>query len=197
MSPRPPIALRAKTDNDLAKVFHDWLKSYRNSPGYASIPNETYFWNHHRIIETLWIDDKATWVVACDPHDPTKIYGWLCGQRADTIAGDSVIVHYVYVNKLYRRMGVASALLNAFDGRPTKTLPVVCTALSPAGRELMRDAVWIYNPYLLWARTPTSTGPVDAPPAKVGNKSKFYRSRLASAKAGFARTPGDNEEQEV
>lgn len=192
----PPIALRGRSDHDLAKFFSDWLRSARNAPGYNAIPNETYYWHHHRILETLWLDETVVWVVACDPKDPTRIFGWLCGQRADTIAGDSVIVHYVYVNKLYRRMGVATALLKAFDGREVKNLPVVVTAISPPGRELLRSSVWLYNPYLLWSRTPTNAAErVEAPPAKVGNRSKFYHSRLTVAKAGFSRAADSGEEE--
>jgi GNAT superfamily N-acetyltransferase len=191
-----PIALRAKTDHDLARIFKDWLQSARNAPGYAAVPNETYYWNHHRLIETLWIDPTALFVVACDPNDPTKIFGWLCGQRADTAGGgDAMIVHYVYVVKRYRRLGIASALLKAFDGRENKTLPVVVTAISPAGRELLGRSPWIFNPYILWARVPLPGGTIKPPPPVTGPRGKFWKSRNEIAKAGFSKDEPAEEQE--
>lgn len=191
----PPIALRAKTDHDIARVFSDWLKSARNAPVFAQIPNETYYWNQHRVVEALWVDPTVLFVIACDPKDPTKIYGWLAGQRADTLAGDVPVVHYTYVSKLYRRLGVATALLGAFDQHADKTLPVVVTAVSPAGRELLGERTWIYNPFIVWARTPLPGPGVKVPTARTGMRSKFKDSRRGTAVAGFAREPGTEEEQ--
>lgn len=189
----PPIALRGKTDHDIARVFSDWLKSARSWPVFAQIPNETYFWNQHRVIEALWVDPTVLFVVACSPDDPTKIYGWLAGQRADTLAGDVPVVHFTYVSKLYRRMGVASVLLAAFDQRADKNLPLVVTSISPAGRELLGNQPWIYNPFILWARTPLPGPGVKVPAARTGRRSKFKDSRRDVAVAGFSREPGETE----
>jgi GNAT superfamily N-acetyltransferase len=200
MTGAPPIVLRAKHDQDIPKIFRDWLKSYRSKgPGCATIPNEVYYWWQHRLIEVLWMDPAVGWAIATDRQDSAKIYGWLCYQRAESEAGDVPVIHYVYVNKLFRRLGVATALLNASDGRPEKTLPIAVTSITPAGRELMSKRVYVYNPYLLWARVPApgpSPGTKIGSPRTTGSRSPFRGSRIAIAAHGFARKPGYEEPDE-
>lgn len=201
MTGTPPIAMRNKHDQDIPKIFRDWLKSYRaKGPGCATIPNEVYYWWQHRLIEVLWADPTVGWAIACDRQDPFKIYGWLCYQRAESAEGDIPVFHYVYVNKIFRRLGVATALLNAADGRPDKTLPIAVTSITPAGRELMDKRPFVYNPYLLWARVPApgpSRGTKIAGP-RAAPQSPFRGSRNEIAKYGFSRRPGhEPEEDEV
>lgn len=187
-----PVSVRLKMPGDVARIFSDWLRSYRNAPGMSAIPNEVYFYWHHRILESLWADPTCVFVVACSPDDPNKIYGWLCGQRAESLAGDQVIVHYVYVAKLYRRMGLASRLLATFDTRPdAATAPLVVTARTDAGRELLKDRLTVFNPYLVWARAPALGS--DPPKQVLKRKDPVAASRRELAFSGFPRTEGEEE----
>lgn len=199
-----PVTVRLKTADDMNRVFSDWLRSYRNAPGMASIPNEVYFYWAHRILESYWSDPTCTFLVACSPEDPRKIFGWLCGQRAESLAGDQVIVHYVYVPKLYRRMGLASRLLSTFDTRPLlkdtisgpmlggDMRPLVVTHRTDAGRELLRSrGVVVYNPFLAWARAP-ALGP-NPPKQVVRARDPMRASRQELAFGGF---PKDGETDE-
>lgn len=199
-----PVTVRLKTADDMNRVFSDWLRSYRNAPGMASIPNEVYFYWAHRILESYWADPTCTFLVACSPEDPRKIFGWLCGQRAESLAGDQVIVHYVYVPKLYRRMGLASRLLSTFDTRPLvmdtisgpmlggDMRPLVVTHRTDAGRELLRSrGVVVYNPFLAWARAPALGS--NPPKQVVRAKDPMRASRQELAFGGF---PKDGETDE-
>lgn len=195
-----PVTVRLKTADDMNRVFSDWLRSYRNAPGMASIPNEVYFYWAHRILESFWSDPTCTFLVACSPEDPRKIFGWLCGQRAESLAGDQVIVHYLYVPKLYRRMGLGSRLLATFDTRPLPFAgeardmrPLVVTHRTDAGRELLRSrGTVVYNPFLAWARAPALGS--NPPKQVVKAKDPMRASRQELSFAGFAKT-GETEEE--
>jgi GNAT superfamily N-acetyltransferase len=120
------------------------------------MPPETYYHWHHQIIETLMCDGLCAWVLAHAPEDPRFIYGWMCGQmsvRADD--GISPIVHYTYVKKPFRRLGVATALLELFG--VNSEVALIATHRTPAGDQVLAGmkAVALYNPYLAWARLPS------------------------------------------
>lgn len=150
-----PVLLRRKHTHDVARVARDWLKSLRGAPQYANITNEVYYFWQHSLVEGAWVDPTCGWIVACNPADPDQIYGWLCGQRAQTLSGDMALLHYVYVAKPYRRVGLCSRLLLAFDGRIRDAgATVVTTAQTPAWKVVAErlGVAYLYNPYLLWGR---------------------------------------------
>lgn len=142
--------IRLVVAGDHASIYSDWLRSARKARTYAGITSQVFFFWMHLTIEQLLGDPTCTWAVACSKDDPTKIYGWLCGQRADTLAGDQAVVHYVYVKKLYRRMGFGTALFDSFVG---KAPVVVATSMSDSGKVFVPGAV-VFNPFLLFARVP-------------------------------------------
>lgn len=143
--------LRLATADDHASIYSDWLRSARKSRTYGGVSSQVFYFWMHLTIEVLLADPGVAWIVACSNTDPTKIYGWMCGQRADTVAGDQGLVHYVYVKKLYRRMGIAEKLIKDFVGSAGA---LVVTSMTDAGRALLRDALYVFNPFLLFARTP-------------------------------------------
>lgn len=196
MSAQLPVSLRIKMATDFPRIASDWLKSYRNAPGMKPIPNEVFYWWTHRIVESFWADPTCAVLVACAPDDPNKIFGWFCGQRADSLAGDQTIAHYCYVAKLYRRMGLASRLLEAFDSRPdAASQPLVITHRTDAGRELLakRTGPVIYNPYLAWSRAPALGS---HPPKQVlKKKDPVIASRRDLAFSGFPREAGEEESE--
>ncbi len=169
--------LRAATKDDHASIFSDWLRSGRKAQAYSGVPSQIYFFWVHLMIENLLAPmAKATWLVACAADDPTKIYGWLCGHRVDSLAGDQAILHYVYVKKLYRRLGIGSRLVEALRG-PSEIL--VTTARTDAGRAFLHGQTHLYNPFLgfIWIPHPNG-GPV------VGPKHPHSVSRRALAGGG-------------
>lgn len=176
----PPITVRLRTKGDLERIFSDWLRSYRKEGG-MGISNEVYFYWHHRVVESYWVDRSATWLVCCDTSDTSKIYGWLCGHVADSAAGDQRLLHYVYVPKLYRRLGVASRLVATFDQRQDrKDQAIVTTAQTAPGKLLVASlyAVNVYNPYFAWGRAPVLV-PGRVPAAVLKAKDPIAASRKA------------------
>lgn len=178
------FALRLASTGDRNSIFSDWLKSARKCPTYQGITSQVFFFWMHLTIEQLLDEPSCTWLVACAPNDPTKIYGWLCGQRADTLAGDQAVVHYVYTKKNYRRVGVASRLFEQFVGVAPIT---VATSLSEVGREFLGDRPYLFNPFLLFAWVPGSA-------IKLRKNHPTNLSRRALASGGYV--PSDTGEDE-
>lgn len=149
-----PVIVRRKRAQDFPMVARSWLKSLRPTSPYTAVPSETFFYQHHLLIEGLWADLTCAWFLAVDPQDPDRIYGWLCAQTADSLAGPMPVVHYVYTPKAFRRFGIAARLLTTLDRNIRTTEVVLTTAHTQAGVGVATalGLAALYNPYLLWGR---------------------------------------------
>ena len=138
----PPHLLRAATQGDRSYIIDSWLQSYRSAPFAQRLPSDAYWstYGHAGLVEALC--ERAAFVVACLPDDPTWIYGWACVED-DTL-------HYVHVRGqqgAFRRLGFATALLDAIGW------PVRCSHMTvdysrlTAGRK-----VQFVNPYAKGSR---------------------------------------------
>jgi GNAT superfamily N-acetyltransferase len=147
------FAVRAPTAEDTALIFSTWLKSCAESPQYRHIGRDLYFAVQHGIIESYIADAACAWLIAHDPENPRFVYGYLCGQVL-TRASESVspTIHFVYVKKTFRRLGVASELVTLMGA--TKHAAPITTTWTPRGEQLL-SAMEIkanYNPWLQWGR---------------------------------------------
>ena len=107
-----PVAIRPADSGDVGLIYSSWLKSYWDArpPALRGVPREVFFSDHghHGVITRLL--PRSSVLVACEPEDPSEIYGWLCASpRA---------LHYVYVKELWRRKHVATRLINAIGSWP-------------------------------------------------------------------------------
>lgn len=176
---------RLVTRDDHNSIFSDWLRSGRKGLAVRGVASQIYFfWQHLTIERLLDPENRCTWLVACSTDDPTKIYGWVCGQRADSIVGDQAIAHYVYVKRLYRRLGIARKLLDALQGSAGV---LVVTSLTDAGRALLHGRPHIYNPYLQAIYTPST-----APKRHAGHPHRVSRRELS--KGGYVPEDGLEED---
>ncbi len=153
MSAGDNYILRPLMADDVPRIFSDWLRSYRAEKELRNVPNPVFFHWHHRLVESLLVDPTAAWLVAVDPESPTMIAGWACAQE---FANGKLLVHYLYVAKNLRRLGLASRLLASL-GVP-KDEPLMVTARTFAGEAVLRSRgnLGVYNPYLLMGRAPVS-----------------------------------------
>lgn len=177
-----PYRLRLNTKSDEPSIYSDWLRSARKSRTYAGVKSQVFYFWQHLVIEQLLADPSVTWLIASSLVDPTKIYGWLCGQRADTLAGDQAVIHYLYVKRLYRRVGIASHMLTQFSGSAPA---LVVTSMTDSGRELLGDRTFVFNPYLQFARTPATV-------SQHAARSTVAKSRRELAGGGF--DPGEDDD---
>lgn len=104
-----PIRVRLATEVDVPFIFNSWLKSFRAEHFAVNITNTIYFNEHHKLIEDLLQTCEV--YIACDHNNPEDIFGYICAERIDGI----LIIHYVYVKHMYRRLGIGKTLLGQFN----------------------------------------------------------------------------------
>jgi hypothetical protein len=190
-----PVVVRRPHEQDIPFVFDGWLRSYRSAKSVCQVPNETYYFWHHRLVEGFWFDRTCTWLVACNPTTPTQVFGFLCGQMAETLAGNQPVLHYCYVAKNFRRWGLASRLAATFGAAAGVVTVTHQTDASKAWFKAIGVAP-LYNPYLAFGRSP-----VPQPQLKGygGRRSRRHRdpvvtSRRALTAGGYV--PGSAQEDE-
>ena len=82
-------------------------------------------------------------IIACDPKDQSQIYGYLC---LHTIEG-APVVHFAYVKKAYRALGIAKLMLN---NSTVDKLFFITHHTAPISRISTEKYVLVYNPYLAY-----------------------------------------------
>lgn len=105
MSKQLNILIRPATADDANFILNSWLRSARHSQSLSQIPKEVYFSQHHKVVERLLKSAKT--LVACNPQDPTQIYGFACGEMRESV----FVLHYCYIKQIFRKLGAATQLL--------------------------------------------------------------------------------------
>jgi len=111
--------VRPAEPDDFAFIFSTWLKSYRyNNQDVSRVPAELYYRKHHEVIARL--RDRCALPVACLPDSPAVIIGFAALELPPALLNTSSlpppapappVIHWVYVKRAWRRMGVATRLL--------------------------------------------------------------------------------------
>lgn len=126
-----PFNIRHYEPADEALVTASWVNSNRNSHWARAIGHPlTYERTQRRIIahqfRLLPGDLSDSWPmqlkVACDPRDPTHIFGWACWYFPER--GDRTVLHYIYVKPDFRRLGVGAGLAGAMVGKNARLIVV-------------------------------------------------------------------------
>ena len=145
------IRLRPVRSEDVPLVTNSWLRSFRDSCHVWGVPDQSYFWCHHKILEKLI--PRSSVVVACLEDDPNVILGWI----AYEMAGEVMVLHNCYVKKPFRGLHVASRLFKEvyeIEGEPTAVIFTARTKHSWSLYEKKLKAsekpLWVYNPYLMY-----------------------------------------------
>lgn len=91
-------------------VYNSWLRSYRHGSSFAKpIESRLFYDRHHQIISRI-LDRPSTKVFVASPkEDPETFIGYLVVEEGYGPA----IVHFCYVKRPFRRLGVAKALCGA------------------------------------------------------------------------------------
>lgn len=108
----PPCEIRLGKPDDLAFVVDCWTKYEARSSRGRRFRDST---SH---VRALLARDGSRLLVAHVPGEPDSILGWAATE--DGVAGPERVpacIHYVYVRKDARRLGVASALIGERDVR--------------------------------------------------------------------------------
>ena len=142
------IDIRPAVGDDVPWVFSSWIKSYRqHGPREAQGPRQHYYADKTRGITRVTGTPGVVTLVACNPDNEQQIFGWACGRYWQE--DDTLDLHYIHVKSIYRRAGVARALVSALGlSLDTKVRFTHTTAVDGAS---LRDWVpksWAYRPNL-------------------------------------------------
>jgi hypothetical protein len=138
------IEVRPAHLGDVNFIFATLLKSYRHASNFArKISNEVFYKYHHMFIEGCLLRPGSRVMIAHPKGESEVILGYLLSEKRED--GEDV-VHYTYVKKSFRQMGVARALWATLSKENKYTITHYTV-----------DADWImkkysnltYNPYLL------------------------------------------------
>lgn len=138
-----PITLRKANEEDAGFIFNSWLKCYRKANAVKPITNPIYFQEQHKIIESLVLDDRNFTIMACNPDDPSQIYGFVCAGYYEGI----FTLHWIYVKQSFRNLRIGSTLLNAFEH--DFGTAAVYTHHNHISSKLAPKYNMLYHPYIL------------------------------------------------
>lgn len=113
-------------ETDAGFVRNGWLASNRYAPASHGIPWTVYELEERPRVAAMLHESTVT--VAHAPGDVDALMGFAAWARRPEI--DRPIIHYVYVAKPARRLGIARAMLEQFADGPAwiTHLPVVRTS---------------------------------------------------------------------
>lgn len=138
--------LRPYEEGDHNAILNYWLKSLSRSPFAMSMPKDVFFFEHQRVIKKALEYCKKDILVACDVEEPTHLYGPNVGKAHSSEGLLSVdIIHFYFVKKIFRNLGIASALTKAFLKHENKDVVITFKGKDA----LLKGHAVQYNPYLL------------------------------------------------
>lgn len=139
----PEIEVRAAYIEDVPFLFATLLRSYRHASNFARrISNDVFYKYHHAFLDACLKRNGSKVLVAHPKGEPDVILGYLL---TEALPSGEEIIHYTYVKKSFRQMGIARALWAKLENKE-----YIFTHYTV-------DADWIvkkfntltYNPYLL------------------------------------------------
>jgi hypothetical protein len=114
----------------------------------ATCPNDLYYFDQHRVIETLL--PRCICLVACNEDDSDQILGWVAAEVIDT----ALVIHYTYCKHPFRRLGIAKRLVGLLQ-TTEKPPAVFYTHRTPNSHKLrLVERGVIYRPLLVYMSLP-------------------------------------------
>jgi GNAT superfamily N-acetyltransferase len=134
----PNVDVRLAKAEDLNFVFSCWLRNYKHASLFAkNIKNDVFYKWHQKAIERI-IERGAQIRIVHPAGDPETILGFACLELWD----QKPLIHFVYIKKAFRGMGLAKQLL------PEAALPGTYSHMTKI-LDLTRHPELVYNPYLI------------------------------------------------
>jgi hypothetical protein len=139
-----PFSIRQGTPEDVGFLFNSFLKSYRDAPDVRGVPSSIYYPAHHAVIEKILQRPCCTCLVACDPQDPSQIFGYCIAEYVQ----DGLVIHYVYTKYVMRNLSIAKSLVSTLVIPSIKFVQYShCTRAADLMNKKLVEAGFIYNPY--------------------------------------------------
>lgn len=104
-----PIVIRPMVASDYGFVLQSWSKTFHEVEPIKYIKNDVYVpWQTARINHCI---STALVLIAHLEDEPDSIAGFICARQM----GSDLLLHWCNVKGVFRRFGVAKALLNQFQ----------------------------------------------------------------------------------
>lgn len=144
------IIFRGPQPGDIPFLTNSWLRSYKGSPAVRGMDNDLFYHFHHKVLETLLT--RSSVVIVSYDDDPSFIMAWACVEVYDK----SLIVHYMYTKKPFRKQGLAKkilAQLRETEGPDSVFYTHKTKDLFPLEDKLNDQGIY-FHPYMLWVTLP-------------------------------------------
>jgi len=138
-----PVIIREVTDTDISFIYSTWLKSYRHGSYAADMSNDVFFSYHKEIIAKILDQSNTEIKILVNEDDHDQIYGYAVQSKV----GGRSITHFVYIKFSFRKLGLASRLVESMDLFPDTTNFI--THLPRGYKNLKAKYGLEYNPYIL------------------------------------------------
>lgn len=135
--------IRPAKSTDINRIYSDWLRSYRqNSTSMKELPEKVFFDEHRRVINGIL--KTGTVLVLADCADDYVVAGFICFE--------SDVLHYIYVKKDFRKLGLASELMEAANFKRGRELLTSHSVYSFAPVQFFKNYLTTFNPYKAFRR---------------------------------------------
>lgn len=134
------IETRNATEDDLRFVKDSWFESFRRGGFAPEVGYDLFAPGQRNLIELVTKFPNSDIKIAYPVHEPTEILGWVCWTKET--------IHFVYVKNGYRKLGIASGLLDLHKSARYFSHP------TRAGVQLAKKRQLRYNPYSLLKGNP-------------------------------------------
>lgn len=143
-----PALTRRVFEEDLSFIYHSWLKSYRSSWAKGLNPSrymdKDRYYNGQKLMISQCLE-RSVVLVAVNPEDAFQIFGYVVGEPG-------LVVHYLYVKEPFRRMGIATLLVDGLKKQCnwTPNDPIIATHGTSVFHDVIAEKYGVeYDPYLL------------------------------------------------
>lgn len=127
---------------DFAFVTKCWIQDCKWRQRGNGWPEYDYIVSLDAHIKDLYAKG-VNFILAYDPTMPENIFGFMVYEY---VGNDILVIHFTYVKKVYRRMGICRILYEQIN--PKGIIPVILDS-SVTIREIAKRHTFIFNPFIL------------------------------------------------
>ena len=127
---------------DLGLIFSSWSNGAHECVPWNYTPTDRYA--PHQLVHMERCVERFDTRVACHFDDPSEIMAWVCY----TFQGGVLVVHWMYVKNLFRKMGMAKSIIDRIaPGYLVSGNPIVMTQWSKHCKWARQKAHLVFDPY--------------------------------------------------
>lgn len=131
------IALRGAHKDDLSFIYSTWLRGlYYGDSVFSEMEKTAFMKVYHSVITSILNLVGSKVIVACLKEDPEIILGYA------VVSGDEKVLHWVFVKKSWRGIGIAKSLVPS-------TVQYVTHLTKVALGIIRKSNKFKFNPFLL------------------------------------------------